>query len=107
MRHTGMLFLSRQRPHAAPARCGTFQLQLHAYDRIGPHQAEPWRVTWVGPEAQHFWQQHETELLPGTALMVELEAARAHSMHTRPPMAELQARVIHMALVPSHAVKGR
>jgi hypothetical protein len=27
-------------------------------------------------------------------------------MHTRPPMVELQARVIHMALVPSHAIRN-
>ena len=100
MRHTGMLFLSRQRPQAAPARCGTFQLQLLAYDRIGPHQTEPWRIVWTGVAAKRFWQQHEADLNPGAVLNVTLEAARTHTLHTRPPTAEMQARVVSMELVP-------
>lgn len=101
MRHTGQLFLSRQRPLAAPARCGTFQLQLLAYDRIGPHQTEPWRIVWTGIAAKRFWQKHEADLNPGAVLNVTLEAARTHTLHTRPPTAEVQAHVVSMALEPS------
>lgn len=99
MQHTGMLFLSRQRPQAAPARSGTFQLQLLAYDRIGPHQTEPWRIVWSGVAAKRFWQQHGADLNPGAALNVTLEAARTHTLCTRPPTAEVQARVVSMELV--------
>lgn len=98
MRHTGTLYLSRQRPQAAPARCGTFQLQLLAYDRLGPHQTEPWRLIWTGPAAQRFWLQHQADLVPGAVLHVELQAARIHTLYTRPPSAELQARVLSMSL---------
>lgn len=100
MRHTGMLFLSRTHPQAGPASCGTFQLQLLAYDRIGPHQTEPWRIVWTGVAAKRFWQQHESDLKPGAVLNVTLEAARTHTLHTRPPTAEVQARVVSMELVP-------
>lgn len=98
MRHTGMLFLSRTHPLAGPARCGTFQLQLLAYDRIGPHQTEPWRIVWTGIAAKRFWDEHQTDLLPGAVLLVELEAARLHALHSKPPTAEVHARVVSMQL---------
>lgn len=98
MRHTGMLFLSRQRPQASPAGCGTFQLQLQAFDRIGPHQTEAWRIVWTGIAAKRFWEEHQAALLPGAVLRVELEAARTHALHCRPPSAEIHARVVSMEL---------
>lgn len=98
MRHTGMLFLSRQHPQAAPARCGTFQLQLQAFDRIGPHQTESWRIVWTGIAAKRFWDEHQADLRPGAVLRVELEAARTHALFSRPPSAEIHARVVSMEL---------
>lgn len=98
MRHTGMLFLSRTQPQAAPARCGTFQLQLLAFDRIGPHQTEAWRIVWTGIAAHRFWNLHKAALKPGAVLRVELEAARTHALHCRPPSAEIHARVVNMEL---------
>ena len=50
--------------------------------------------------AKRFWQQHEADLNPGAVLNVTLEAARTHTLHTRPPTAEMQARVVSMELVP-------
>lgn len=100
MQHTGMLFLSRHRPHAGRAKCGVFQLQVQAYDRINQHQTELWQITWNGPAAQRFWQQHESSLKPGAALQVTLEEARTHTLYTRPPTALMHARVISMELVP-------
>lgn len=98
MQHTGMLFLSRHRPQAAPTLCGTFQLQLLAYDRIGPHQTEPWRIVWSGAAAKRFWEEHQAALLPGAVLQVELEAARLHALRSKPPTAEMHARVVSMKL---------
>lgn len=100
MKHTGMLFLSRHRPYAGRAKCGVFQLQLQAFDRIGQHQTEMWQITWSGPAAQRFWEKHEAALKPGCALQVELEKARTHTLYTRPPTACVHARVISMELVP-------
>lgn len=100
MQHTGMLFLSRRRPYAGRAKCGAFQLQLQAYDRIDTRQTEAWEITWTGPGAHRFWQQHECSLKPGTAVQVTLEAARTHTLYTRPPSACMQARVVSMELVP-------
>lgn len=79
MHHTGLLFLSKTRPLAGMASDGAFQLQLFALDRIGPHQVEPWRLLWTGPEAQHFYQQHGSAGPgAGTALRVQCTSARAH-----------------------------
>ena len=100
MRHTGMLFLNRQRPSAGHAKCGTFQLQLSAYDRQDQHQTELWYLTWTGPAAQRFWQRHEADLKPGAVIKVELEKARTHTLYTRPPQSFIRARVISMEFVP-------
>lgn len=79
MHHTGLLFLSKTRPLAGTASNGAFQLQLFALDRIGPHQAEPWRLLWCGPKAQLFHAQHgEAGPGAGTALRVQCTNARAH-----------------------------
>lgn len=75
MRHTGTLFLSRPPPPAA-----------------GQHGA-----------VRRFWQTHHAALLPGTALVVELERARIHTRACRPPRSEVHASVIHCALVPARS----
>lgn len=100
MRHTGMLFLSRHRPQAGCAKCGAFQVQLQVYDRLDKHQTETWCITWTGPAAHRFWQQHEHNLKPGAVLQVELEHARLHTIFSRPPQAIVHARVIQMEYVP-------
>ena len=69
MRHTGTLFLSR--PPAAGQR-----------DAV-----------------RCFWQTHHAALLPGAALVVELERARIHTRACRPPRSEAHASVIHCARV--------
>lgn len=101
MRHTGTLFLSRTPPQASTAACGAFQLQLLIYDRIGPHHTEAWRVTWTGSSAQRFWQEHQQELVPGAAIVMEMERARVHTLNCRPPRSEIHASVIHCAMVPA------
>jgi len=98
------LFYCRNRRHvcaiperfsSARALCGAFQLQLLLLDRLGPHHTEPWRATWTGVAAQRFWQTHNAALLPGTALVVELDRARIHTLACCPPRSEVQAHVIH------------
>lgn len=100
MRHTGTLFLSRTPPQASTALCGAFQLQMLLLDRLGLQHTEPWRATWTGVAAQRFWREHHAALLPGAALVVELERARIHTLACRPPRSEVHARVLHCALVP-------
>lgn len=97
MRATGTLFLARQRPQVDAAADGTFQLQLLAMDRQGPHQVEPWRLVWTGAEAAAFWRNHQAAMTPGAVLHVEAERLRAHS--TPPRAAELHTRVLSMRLV--------
>lgn len=101
MKHAGILFLSRAKPAASISACGSFQLMLLLFDRIGPQQVEPWRVVWAGPAARRFWDAHQSALVAGTALQVELERARIHTLSTRPPMAEVHARVISAELAPA------
>lgn len=100
MQHTGMLFLSRARPQVGRAKDGVFHIQLMAYDRLGQHQTETWRITYSGAAAERFWGQHEGDLKPGCALQVELEEARTHTIYTRPPVAEIRAKVVTMKHLP-------
>lgn len=100
MRHTGTVFLSRTPPQASPAACGAFQLQMLVYDRIGSHHTEPWRVTWSGHSAQRFWTEYQQALVPGAAMVIELERARVHTLNCRPPRSEVHANIVSCAMVP-------
>ena len=100
MRHTGTVFLSRTPPQASIAACGAFQLQMLVYDRIGKHHTEPWRVAWSGHSAQRFWNEHQPALVPGAAMVIELERARTHTLNCRPPRSEVHANVVSCAMVP-------
>ena len=68
-----------------------------------PHHTEPWRATWTGVAAQRFWREHHAALLPGAALVVELERARIHTLACRPPRSEMHAFITHCALVPARS----
>lgn len=76
MRATGILFMSNTAPVGATAADGTFCVTLLAMDRIGPHQVEPWRITWVGRDAYEFWCGLVHDLKPGQPISVELERIR-------------------------------
>lgn len=101
VRHTGTMFLSRTKPDVGAAANGDFQLLLLLFDRIGPHAVEPWRVTWAGPDAKRFWDEHKAQLVPGAALTVSLERARIHTLRSQPPQCEIHARVIEADLAPA------
>ncbi len=100
MLHTGTLYLSRTPAQASRAACGAFQLQMLLYDRLGVHHVEPWRVCWSGVDAQRFWEENESTMTPGTALVVSLEQARIHTLNCRPARSEVHANVISCALAP-------
>lgn len=99
MRHTGMLFLSKARPSAGKDSKGQFTLQFFAVDRIGPFLVEPWRLLWMGPQAQEFFeQQQQAGFVPGTPLNVTCTHARAHVAGRAG--AEIVAEVITCAVAP-------
>lgn len=99
MQHTGLLFIGKTRPLAGTASNGTFQLQLFVLDRQGPHQIEPWRLLWSGPDAQRFHAQHgEAGPGAGTALRVQCTSARAHQCGRAG--AEIVAHVVACEIAP-------
>ena len=76
---SGTLFLSKTAPLCTRAADGTFALTLLAFDRIGVHQVEPYRITWSGPQAQAFYTDHSRSLKPGQPLTVALHSMRTFS----------------------------
>lgn len=93
----GLVFLGKARPLATRSTSGEFQLTLLAMDRIGPGNVEPWRITWTGPEAEQFWDEHQQHLTAGTPLRVEADRLRIHQPpHCRPEM-HCRARRISLA----------
>ena len=99
MRASGILYLSQTKPLATTAADGTFALTVLAYDRMGAHKVEGWRITWSGADALAWWQSTAPELKPGVALYVELERIRALASRAQAP--EFMARVVLMYLAPS------
>ena len=96
---TGTLFLSNTKPLATVAADGMFALTLLAFDRMGPHMVEPYRITWCGPKAQAFYQAHQMSLVPGTALAVTLVNQRTFT-NGRNGTCETVATVKTLALDP-------
>lgn len=93
----GRLFLAKSAPLATVAADGTFVLTLLAFDRIGAHQVEPWRITHSGLGAQLWWKCYQGELTAGVPLYVELDRIRTFSTPRGP---EFQAVVRHISLTP-------
>jgi hypothetical protein len=99
MNASGTLFMSQTRPLAHTAADGTFGLTLLAFDRIGVHQVEPWRITWSGPDALDFWQHSGERLKAGQPLHVDLKRIRCFRSAASGP--EFLASVILMYLAPT------
>lgn len=100
MQACGILFLSKTPPTATVAADGVFGLTMLAYDRLGPHRVEPWRLIFTGPVAKEFWADHKASLTPGRPLYAELEHIRCVKLDA-PRVPEFQAMVMHMALAPT------
>ncbi|HCE28462.1 MAG TPA: hypothetical protein DET46_06575 [Comamonadaceae bacterium] len=95
---TGTGYLSRTRPVVDTAPDGAWRLTLLVFDRLGPREAEPWRVRWVGDAARAWHAQHQHLLEPGAVLRVHLERARAYQGQGGAP--EIHARVISIEIEP-------
>lgn len=95
---TGTLFLGKTAPLATTAAEGTFALTLLAFDRIGAHQVEPWRITWCGDDAKAFWQTHQHDLTVGQPLHACLNRIRTFARSGHGP--EFVASVVLMYLAP-------
>lgn len=94
----GMVFLGKTRPLATRTADGEFQLTLLVMDRLGPGNVEPWRITWTGQEAEQFWADHQSALIPGAPLFIEADRLRIHQPpHCRP---EMHCRARRIALAP-------
>ena len=97
MNHTGHLFLAKAKPTLKQLPDGRWQLLVLAVDRIGTHQAEPWRICWTGgDDVRHWHTQALPWLTPGQALFVVLHSARCH--HLGGAYAEIHAQATTMQL---------
>lgn len=100
----GLLFLGKTRPLVTTAADGTFAVTLLAVDRLGPHQVEPWRITWSGPDAAQFWQERASAMQPGQPLAVELERIRTFTNGRNAPEFHAAVRALDLAPVARRSV---
>lgn len=101
---TGTFFLARQRPQTS-VEDGEFRLVLRVVDRQGANKTEPYVVTWAGPAAAMWFNEHGHQLQPGCPLELELHNPRSFAPRLAAP--ETHATVARLALgkpAPSHIV---
>ena len=99
MEHTGILILTNPLPQASTAYDGTFQLTLHAVNRLNARQSESWLVVFSGDEAKEFWATHHLDLIAGQPIRVWSE----HVMAMANPLPYLYAKCASVWLVPRAA----
>ena len=104
MQATGTLYLSKTRPLATVAKDGTFTLTLLAYDRMGAHQVEAWRISYFGPQAQAFWAECADQLKPGQPITTTVGHMRSFS-NGRFGTPETTGKVISIRLEPAQTVR--
>jgi hypothetical protein len=102
----GMVFLSHTKPLATTAADGTFALTLLAFDRMGPHQVEPWRITWSGCKAERFWSIFKGQLKPGQPLNVRCEKLRNFTNGARSGGPEFVVQATSIELAPAPIKRG-
>ena len=102
----GLVYLSNTKPLATKAADGTFALTLLAFDRMGPHQVEPWRITWFGAKAEAFWGQHAGQLKPGQPLHLRAEKLRNFSASGRGMSPEFVVTATSLELAPTAHKRG-
>lgn len=101
MRPAGIVFLGNTRPEIDTDASGRYRLTLVLLDAISPRRRERWRVSWVGDEARQWWEAFHPRLVPGQPIDAVLERPRAHATNSRPPLTEIHADVVSLALAPS------
>lgn len=102
----GMLFLSHTKPLVTKASDGTFALTLLAFDRVGPHQVEPWRITWSGCKAERFWLIFKDQLKAGQPLTVRCEKLRNFTNGQRSGGPEFVVQATSIELAPAPCKRG-
>lgn len=95
---TGVFFVARARPETGTDASGNFTLRLRVIDRQGPQRVEPYVLTWAGPAAALWFNEHGHQLQPGQPLSLELVNPRSHPGMRSP---ETHATVARCALAPS------
>jgi len=96
---SGTVYLAKTAPLATQAADGVFALTLLAYDRLGVHQVEPWRITYTGEVAQAFWADCGADLQPGRPINITAQRLRTF-VNGRGGAAEVQAHATYIALAP-------
>lgn len=76
MQANGIMFLSQTAPQFVVAADGTPELTLLAFDRLGAHQVEPWRIKWTGDNAKEFFSLYGPMLKPGQPIRAEVKRLR-------------------------------
>jgi hypothetical protein len=97
MEHTGILTLSQPAPLPSLASDGTFQLTLHAVDRLSPRQSESWMVVFSGEAAKEFWATHCMQLKPGQPIRIWSEFVMAMAN----PLPYIYAKCSNVLFVPT------
>lgn len=95
----GTLFLGKTAPLATRAADGAYALTLLAFDRIGPHRVEPWRITWTGPDAEAFYTAQGSLLKAGQPVVARLERMRTFT-NGKFGASEIHAVVLDLELAP-------
>ena len=103
----GIGYMSQTKPLATQAADGTFALTLLAFDRIGVHQVEPWRITFFGAKAQAFWGQHAAQLTPGQPLHIGAEKLRNFTNGARSGGPEFVVTATSIELAPLSHKRGQ
>lgn len=91
------LFLAREKPLATRTSANAFQLQMLAMEALDNGMREPWRLFWIGPEAQAWFEAHQATLKSGQPLHVTATRLRAIA---GPRVPEIHARVLALELAP-------
>jgi hypothetical protein len=98
---TQTLYLSaKTKPQARVADDGVFVLTLLTYAPIHGRIRDAWRLLWAGPAAQAWWQQHGADLVPGAAVLVDVDLVRPFDASGRASGAEIHAAI--SAIVVTH-----
>lgn len=80
MQVSGLLFMSRAKPTLTRTPDGAALLCILAVHRISQRQTEPWRLTWLGTDAEAFFTRQRDALQPGCPLRVQAHQLRAHAV---------------------------
>ncbi len=103
----GIVYMSQTKPLATQSTDGTFALTLLAFDRMGPHQVEPWRITFFGAKAQAFWSQNAVQLTPGQPLHIRAEKMRNFTNGARSGGPEFVVTATSIELAPISHKRGQ